>query len=172
MNAISAAHPTLPIPSYARVTNLHTGRSLIVRVNDRGPYHGNRIIDLSSKAAELLQVRRAGTGRVRVEYAGPASLDGSDDRRLLATLRDGRPAPAHSVVQVAAVRPALPPVHRSTAQESEPVRAAAAPDGRRAAVERTTLPPVRRVSEVSANGQPAAAAFAPTPTTITGRGLY
>src|SRR4030088_3011860 len=67
MQAISAAHPTLPMPSYARVTNLANGRSLVVRVNDRGPYHQGREIDLSSKAAELLGYRGRGTTRVRVE---------------------------------------------------------------------------------------------------------
>src|SRR6185437_794295 len=54
MDALTAAHPTLPMPCYARVTNLSNGKSLIVRVNDRGPYHGNRLIDVSNKAAELL----------------------------------------------------------------------------------------------------------------------
>jgi peptidoglycan lytic transglycosylase len=108
MEGISAAHPTMPMPSYARVTNLHNGRSLIVRVNDRGPYHADRVIDLSGKAAELLELRRAGTGRVRVEYVGPAALEGSDDRRLLATLREGSPAPAPSAVMIASSRPFVP----------------------------------------------------------------
>jgi rare lipoprotein A len=108
MEAISAAHPTMPMPSYARVTNLHNGRSLIVRVNDRGPYHADRVIDLSGKAAEVLELRRAGTGRVRVEYVGPAALEGSDDRRLLATLREGSPAPAPSAVMIASARPFVP----------------------------------------------------------------
>src|SRR5438046_8005443 len=54
MGALTAAHPTLPMPSYARVTNIRNGKSLIVRVNDRGPYHDNRLIDVSNKAAELL----------------------------------------------------------------------------------------------------------------------
>ena len=91
MNAISAAHPTLPMPSYARVTNLLNGRSLVVRVNDRGPYHANREIDLSSKAAELLGYRERGTTRVRVEYVGAAPIEGTDDRQLIATLREGEP---------------------------------------------------------------------------------
>ncbi|WP_172887642.1 septal ring lytic transglycosylase RlpA family protein [Variibacter gotjawalensis] len=110
MHAISAAHPTMPMPSYARVTNLKSGRSLIVRVNDRGPYHHDRVIDLSSKAAELLQFRGHGISRVRVEYVGPAPLEGSDDRRLLATVTDGRPAPAPSQVRIAAAKPFVPEV--------------------------------------------------------------
>jgi rare lipoprotein A len=109
MEGISAAHPTLPMPSYARVTNLKNGRSLIVRVNDRGPYHDGRLIDLSHKASELLQFKGQGTARVRVEYVGAASLEGSDDRRLVATLSEGgRPAPPPSAVRVAAARPFVP----------------------------------------------------------------
>src|SRR5256885_7258720 len=98
MESISAAHTTLPMPSYARVTNLATHKSLIVRVNDRGPYHANREIDLSSRAADLLGFRGHGVARVRVEYVGPAPLEGTDDRQLVATLRDGQPAPAPVMV--------------------------------------------------------------------------
>ena len=85
----------MPLPSYARVTNINNGRSIVVRVNDRGPYHGNRIIDVSQKTADVLDFRSSGTGRVKVEYLGRASLGGSDDRTLMASLRtDGSPAPA------------------------------------------------------------------------------
>jgi rare lipoprotein A len=92
--SIAAAHPTMPLPSYARVTNLKNSRSMIVRVNDRGPYHGDRIMDVSERVAEALEFKRSGTARVRVEYVGKASVRGSDDEKLLATLReDGRPAP-------------------------------------------------------------------------------
>ena len=108
MEAISAAHPTLPMPSYVRVTNLANRRSLIVRVNDRGPYHKNREIDLSARAAQLLGFRGHGVARVRVEYIGVAPLEGSDDRRLMATLREGSPAPAPSLVRLAAAQPYIP----------------------------------------------------------------
>lgn len=108
MTSISAAHPTLPMPSYARVTNLSNGKSLIVRVNDRGPYHSNRVMDVSYRAAKLLEFERMGTARVRVEYVGPASLDGSDDRQLMATLRTGAPAPMPSAVMVASAKPFVP----------------------------------------------------------------
>jgi rare lipoprotein A len=92
-DSIAAAHTTMPLPSYARVTNLRNGRSIIVRVNDRGPFHGNRIIDVSERTAEALDFRRVGTAEVRVEYVGRASVNGSDDRVLLASLRtDGSPA--------------------------------------------------------------------------------
>src|SRR5262249_6719643 len=75
--AITAAHPTLPLPSYVRVTNLSNGRSLIVRVNDRGPYAGNRLIDVSKRAAYLLGFTVSGTVWVRVEYVGQAPIEGS-----------------------------------------------------------------------------------------------
>ena len=108
MASLTAAHPTLPMPCYARVTNLSNGKSLIVRVNDRGPYHGNRVMDVSSKAAELLEFKGNGIARVRVEYVGRAPLEGSDDRQLMATLRTGVPAPSPSVVRVASARPFVP----------------------------------------------------------------
>ena len=104
LNGITAAHPTLPLPSYARVTNLSNGRSLIVRINDRGPYHGNRIIDVSTRAAQLLNFRASGTAWVRVEYVGRAPIEGSDDRILAATLRQDEPAPAPGSVKLAATR--------------------------------------------------------------------
>lgn len=90
-NSITAAHPTMPLPSYARVTNLRNHYSMIVRVNDRGPFARGRIMDVSRRVAELLDFRGRGTATVRVDYIGPASLAGSDDRKLVATLReDGR----------------------------------------------------------------------------------
>jgi rare lipoprotein A len=108
MTSISAAHPTMPMPSYARVTNTGNGKSLIVRVNDRGPFHANRVIDLSHRAAKLLEFDGRGTARVRVEYVGRASLDGSDDRQLMATLRTGQPAPPPSAVMIASAKPFVP----------------------------------------------------------------
>ncbi|PTM42897.1 septal ring lytic transglycosylase RlpA family protein [Bosea sp. 124] len=92
-HGISAAHPTMPLPAYARVTNMLNNRSIIVRVNDRGPYHGGRVMDVSQKTAEALAFRHLGTARIKLEYLGQASLGGSDDKLLLATLRtDGQPA--------------------------------------------------------------------------------
>ncbi len=108
MESLSAAHPTLPIPCYARVTNLANHKSVIVRVNDRGPYAANRIIDVSRKTASVLGFHDNGLARVRVEYVGPASLDGSDDRLLLATLREGEPAPAPSRVMLASLKAFVP----------------------------------------------------------------
>jgi rare lipoprotein A len=94
MHSISAAHPTMPLPSYARITNLDNGRSIIVRVNDRGPYARNRVVDVSIGTAKALKFYGQGLGRVRVEYVGRAPLEGTDDRMLMATLREGSPAPA------------------------------------------------------------------------------
>jgi rare lipoprotein A len=68
---MSAAHPTLPIPSYARVTRVGTGRSVVVRVNDRGPFHAGRIIDLSYAAAYRLGIIGVGSGEVEVEAIVP-----------------------------------------------------------------------------------------------------
>lgn len=75
-NLITAAHPTLPMPIYARVTNLENGRSLVVRINDRGPFVADREIDLSRRSAELLGYRQQGTARVRVQYLRRAPLEG------------------------------------------------------------------------------------------------
>ncbi|TIQ35424.1 MAG: septal ring lytic transglycosylase RlpA family protein [Mesorhizobium sp.] len=93
---LTAAHPTMPLPSYARVTNLDTGSSVIVRVNDRGPYHEGRIIDVSQRAAQMLDYDKVGTARVKVEYVGRAPLDGNDDQYLMASYRPGnnRPDPS------------------------------------------------------------------------------
>lgn len=73
MYQLSAAHKTLPLPSWARVTNLDNGKSTIVRVNDRGPFHPDRLIDLSWAAAVKLDIDQRGTGRVRVEALTPES---------------------------------------------------------------------------------------------------
>lgn len=86
MEALTAAHPTLPLPSLATVTNLDTGRTILVRINDRGPYAKDRLIDLSRRSARELGFEHRGTARVRVRYAGPAPIDGNDhaERRYLA----------------------------------------------------------------------------------------
>lgn len=89
MTHLTAAHPTMPLPSYARVTNLANGSSVIVRVNDRGPYEYGRVIDLSQKAAEMLDYQHHGTAKVKVEYVGRAPLEGNDDAFLMASYRPG-----------------------------------------------------------------------------------
>jgi len=110
--SLAAAHPTMPLPSYARVTNLENRRSMIVRVNDRGPYHADRVMDVSENVAEALGFRRAGTARVKVDYVGRASVRGSDDAKLMATLRtDGAPAASPgggAPIMLASAAPAPP----------------------------------------------------------------
>ncbi len=87
VNALTAAHPTMPLPSYARVTNLENGRSVIVRVNDRGPFARDRVIDVSRTAADMLDFRQNGTAKVQVDYVGPARMDGLDRNMLVASYR-------------------------------------------------------------------------------------
>lgn len=84
-NVLSAAHKTLPLPSYVRVTNLDNDSSVVVRVNDRGPFVSGRIIDVSKKAAEMLDMTRDGVANVRVDYIGPAKKDPDDMDYLMAT---------------------------------------------------------------------------------------
>ncbi|HJS80301.1 MAG TPA: septal ring lytic transglycosylase RlpA family protein [Vitreimonas sp.] len=101
--AFTAAHPTLPIPSLVQVTNLENGREVIVRVNDRGPFVGERLIDLSRGAAQVLGFEAAGHARVHVRYLGPAP------RRVNA---DGSPAPASA--------PSSAPMQPATVEEEGP----------------------------------------------------
>ncbi len=97
--ALSGAHPTFPLPSYARVTNQKNGHSVIVRINDRGPFHSGRIVDVSGKAAGLLDFKRDGTAPVRVEYLGQAPLHGQDAQYLEASYRPaGGGAPPSTMV--------------------------------------------------------------------------
>ena len=104
-NAFTAAHRSFPLPSYVRVTNVSNGRSIVVRVNDRGPFHGNRVIDVSHRTADVLGFTKAGVGNVKLDLVGPAPEDGSDDRRLLASYQEfGRPTVAPGT-QVAGLAP-------------------------------------------------------------------
>ena len=89
---LTAASPVLPVPSYARVTNLENGRQILVRINDRGPYMQGRVADLSMQAATMLGYVNAGSAHVRIEYAGPAPLNGDDSRMLMASLRQVSPS--------------------------------------------------------------------------------
>jgi rare lipoprotein A len=75
MGMLSAAHATLPLPSYAKVTNLENGNTVVVRINDRGPFVDTRLIDLSKRAAEVLGFKQKGMAKVRVQYLGPAPLN-------------------------------------------------------------------------------------------------
>ncbi len=105
-NALTAAHPTLPLPCFVYVTNVDNGRTVLVRVNDRGPYVNDRLIDMSYAAAKQLGYLAKGRARVRVRFAGLAPLNGDDrrERQFLASQQDrpqergwsSRPAPAPS----------------------------------------------------------------------------
>jgi rare lipoprotein A len=90
MFAMTAAHPTLPIPSYVRVVNPRNGRAAIVRVNDRGPFKSDRIIDLSYGAATKLGIAGAGTGEVEIERLTFAQIASGDWRRGAGQARDGQ----------------------------------------------------------------------------------
>jgi rare lipoprotein A len=139
-HSFTAAHPTMPLPSYARVTNLRNGYSIVVRVNDRGPYHGGRIIDLSERTAEALDFKSTGTARVNVAYIGRASLAGSDDRQLLASLRtDGAPASFDGGTNVASADPVFTPKTRR------------APEPRVAVATRGTLPGLEPAPRIEIN---------------------
>ena len=93
MYHLSAAHPTFPLPSYARVTNQSNGHSVMVRVNDRGPYAHGRVVDVSQRAAEVLGFQNAGIADVTVEYLGRAPLEGDDSPTLMASFRPGGSRP-------------------------------------------------------------------------------
>jgi rare lipoprotein A len=104
MYAMTAAHKTLPLPSYVRVTNLRNNKSVIVRVNDRGPFVSNRIIDLSYAAAERLEMIRDGTSLVEVTAIGYDELDSGEPARQvrLETPSEILPPDASIYVQVGA----------------------------------------------------------------------
>ena len=115
MYALTAGHPTMPLPSYAYVTNLQNGRTVLVRVNDRGPYARDRLIDLSYQTARVLGFHEHGLARVRVRYAGRAPLNGDDsaERRHLAAQNwsggaryAGAPAAPLATGSLAAAQPA------------------------------------------------------------------
>jgi rare lipoprotein A len=146
--SVAAAHPTLPLPSYARVTNLQNGHSMVVRVNDRGPYHADRLMDVSQAVAEALDFRRRGTTKVRVEYVGKAAVvdfganimvaDAGDDAKVDSrpfAFRQPEPEPVRPIVEkprvVAPVQvaEAEPEIRRSAvrAPVRAPVQVAEAP---------------------------------------------
>ncbi|MCM1129280.1 MAG: septal ring lytic transglycosylase RlpA family protein [Alistipes senegalensis] len=117
MFKMTAAHPTLPIPCYARVTNLGTGKQVIVRVNDRGPFHSDRIIDLSYTAALKLDYLQKGSALLEVEHLLP------DEIERINLARSQNPVPAASVSsQTAAAQTTVSPAPRPA---PAPVAAAA-----------------------------------------------
>ncbi|HVY52879.1 MAG TPA: septal ring lytic transglycosylase RlpA family protein [Devosia sp.] len=116
---LTAASPVLPIPSYARVTNLENGRSVLVRVNDRGPYLQGRVADLSYEAASVLGFVNKGSAQVRIAYVGPAPLNGDDSRMLMASVDTTTPFEQGSTrVALADTPPSRPVSH--TAPRRDP----------------------------------------------------
>ncbi len=126
MYAMTAAHTTLPIPSYARVTRVGTGKSVIVRVNDRGPFHSDRIIDLSYTAAYKLGLLSQGSGEVEVEWLGPEEIARIRSERGSAPMLAAAPAPA-AEAEVVAI-PVATQAPASQIRELPPL-ASASPDG-------------------------------------------
>ena len=99
MNEVTAAHKTLPLPSLARVTNLENGRSLIVRVNDRGPFVAGRILDLSRRSAQLLGLEGKGTGRVRVQILAEESREIAERLKERGAVANARVLPGPEAVK-------------------------------------------------------------------------
>lgn len=124
--AMTAAHPTLPIPSIVRVTNLENGKTALVRLNDRGPFVDDRIIDLSKHAGEVLGLHAKGTAKVRVQYVGPAPAEANElpSGTQATRVRDVAPlAPLTAQAATApplATAPSIPPVELSPATLPSP----------------------------------------------------
>ena len=108
-NELTAAHPTLPIPSLVRVTNLENGKTVVVRLNDRGPFVDDRIIDLSKAAGAKLDMHAKGTAKVRVQYVGPAPAMGGG------AVLDVQPQ------RISAAPVALPPLVKPVTVVAQPV---------------------------------------------------
>lgn len=113
MHAMSAAHPTMPLPSYARVTNLENGRSVVVRVNDRGPFLYNRVMDLSYAAATALDYANKGTARVKVERL-------TNQEIAAGTWKSGLDLTSSSAVPTQSQTPSLPATSSANAVVTEP----------------------------------------------------
>ncbi|NYT68524.1 septal ring lytic transglycosylase RlpA family protein [Pusillimonas noertemannii] len=124
MYAMTAAHPTLPLPSYARVTRTTTGASVVVRVNDRGPFHSSRIIDLSYAAAARLGLIGAGSGKVVVEAITNADIARAQSGQALASAGNAAPPMA----EAASSEPTLAARLNQAAAEELDQAAASMPD--------------------------------------------
>jgi rare lipoprotein A len=136
MDALTAAHRTLPLPTIVRVTNLETGKSLRLRVNDRGPYARGRIIDVSRRAADLLGFQRNGTARVRVEYEGRGKVaDPTQSADLDPNHAPATPVRAAPLSSVASTDLAPPPGAQASAPASATSSLPVPPAAASAAVE-------------------------------------
>jgi rare lipoprotein A len=119
---LTAASPVLPVPSYARVTNLENGRSVLVRINDRGPYMQGRVADLSYEAASVLGYVGKGSAQVQIAYVGPAPLNGDDSRMLMASVNTTTRVEEQGDTRIALVDAPQPmrPVSRVAAPHRNP----------------------------------------------------
>ena len=150
-NALTAAHTTLPLNSYVIVTNLDNGKSIKVRLNDRGPFIDNRIIDLSEAAAKALSIQGKGLGRVRVQYAGAAPAGGgvryTPSQPAQVAERAPEPAPVPTPVPQVVPMPSLPtPVPQP--QDYTPLRNGGQPEAERVAAVPQTQPDVFEVPNI------------------------
>ncbi len=109
MNELTAAHKTLQLPTYARVTNLGNGRSVVVKINDRGPYVNNRIIDLSRRAAQLLGFEQQGVAKVRVQVVDAAGRQGTATVPTPVISDDERRAVSSAPIGAVTATPLPPP---------------------------------------------------------------
>lgn len=127
MNRLTAAHPTLPLPSYVKVTNLDNGREVIVRVNDRGPFVGTRIIDLSKRTAEVLDFKHKGKAPVRVQFIGPAPLNDNGSHLMAMNKELDRGTPLRKMIAAANRRKGKAPAENVVAEAPPPAPRKAAP---------------------------------------------
>jgi rare lipoprotein A len=109
MDYLTAAHATLPLPCYAKVTNLENGHQIVVRINDRGPFVGTRIIDLSRRSAQALDIARLGTAKVRVQYIGPAPLNDKGAQLAAMNRELERGTPLKYMIAAASGNRSIPP---------------------------------------------------------------
>jgi rare lipoprotein A len=123
MNMLSAAHATLPLPSYAKVTNVQTGQSIVVRINDRGPFVDTRIMDLSKRSADTLGFKNRGMAKVRVQYIGAAPLNDQGSHLAMMNRKLGQGANFNTLVAAADIplnRAGRVQVAEADVQQAEP----------------------------------------------------
>jgi rare lipoprotein A len=149
---VTAAHPTLPLPSLVRVVNLANRRELVVRVNDRGPFVGDRLIDLSQEAARQLGFERDGLAQVRVQFVRLADANGEPPRPTTGRARAPLPErPAAPAPQLVATAPARDPMSERTAEPPPQLVVPAPAQG--PVPERLAAPPPQLVATAPAQCQ-------------------
>jgi rare lipoprotein A len=127
MTRLTAAHPTLPLPSYVKVTNLENGREVVVRLNDRGPFVGTRIIDLSKRTAEVLEFKHKGKAQVRVQYIGPAPVNDNGSHLVAMNKELDRGTPMRKMIASADRRKGKAPDEKVKTAAAKPTKKKAVP---------------------------------------------